>query len=96
MRETDGLKTILTLGPVNRRGPDLTVELSLQVTLPLPEQDGDLPDRVESAVHRAGLEVQRRLFRVLIEKADHEPVLGRRHGKGASKNNSALSTGCVP
>src|SRR3954453_7017799 len=84
VRDTDGLKTTLTLGPVNRRGPDLSVELDLQVTLPLPEQDGDLPDRVEAAVHRAGLEVQRPLFRALIEKADHELVLQRRHGKAGA------------
>jgi len=81
VRDTDGLKTNLTLGPVNCQGPDLSVELGLQVILPLPEQDRDLPDRIEAAVHRAGLEVQRRLFRALIEKADHELVLQRRHGK---------------
>src|SRR3954467_3799300 len=81
VRDTDGLKTTLTLGPVNRQGPTLSVEIGLQVALPLPEQDRDLPDRIEAAVHRAGLEVQRRLFRALIEKADHELVLRCRHGK---------------
>src|SRR3954449_4452205 len=81
VRDTDGLKTTLTLGPVNRRGPTLSIELGLQVASPLPEQDGDLPDRIEAAVHQVGLEVQRRLFRALIEKADQELVLSRRHGK---------------
>ena len=81
MRQTDGLQTTITLGPVNRHGPDLSVELALQITLPMPDQDEHLPDRIEAAVHQAGLEVQRRLFRVLIEKADHELVLQRRHGK---------------
>jgi hypothetical protein len=81
VRDTDGLKTNLTLGTVNCQGPDLSVELGLQLTLPLPEQDRDLPDRIEVAVHRAGLEVQRRLFRALIEKADQELVLQRRQGK---------------
>jgi len=81
VRDTDGLKTILTLGPVNRQGFDLSVGLELQITLPLPQQDHDLPDRIEAAVHQAGLEVQRRLFRALIEKADRELVLSRRHGK---------------
>jgi hypothetical protein len=84
VRDTDGLKTTLTLGTVNRQGRDLSVELELQVTLPLPEQDRDLPDRVEAAVHQAGLEVQRRLFRALIEKADNELVLQRRHGKAGA------------
>jgi hypothetical protein len=37
---------------------------------------------MEAYVHQAGLEVQRRLFRALIEKADQELVLQQRHGKG--------------
>ena len=32
-------------------------------------------DTIEATVHAAGLEVQRRLFRALIEKADRELVL---------------------
>src|SRR4051812_4637690 len=49
--------------------------------LPLPDQDDQLPDQIEAFVHQAGLDVQRRLFRALIEKADQELVLQRRHGK---------------
>jgi hypothetical protein len=82
VRDTDGLQTTITLGPVNHDGPTLTLELGLQMALPMPDQDEHLPDRIEAAVHHAGLEVQRRLFRALIEKADHELVLQRRHGKG--------------
>src|SRR4051812_17252049 len=82
VRDTDGLQATLTLGPVNRQGPTLTLELGLQMTLPMPDQDEHLPDQVEAFVHHAGLEVQRRLFRALIEKADQELVLQRRHGKG--------------
>src|SRR6185437_7297669 len=52
------------------------------MTPPLPDQDEHLPDRIEAFVHQAGLEVRRRLFRALIEKADQELVLQRRHGKG--------------
>src|SRR3954451_20636733 len=52
------------------------------MTLPLPEQDEHLPDQIEAFVHQAGLEIQRQLFRALIEKADQELVLQRRHGKG--------------
>src|SRR3954464_9619758 len=54
------------------------------MTLPLPDQDEHLPDQIEAFVHHAGLEVQRRLFQVLIEKADHELVLQQRHGKGGA------------
>ena len=52
------------------------------MTLPMPDQDEHLPDRIEACVHRAGLEIQWRLFRALVEKADQELVLQRRHGKG--------------
>src|SRR4051812_21858510 len=50
------------------------------MSLPMPLQDEHLPDRIEAHVHQAGLELQRRLFRALIEKADHELVLRHRHG----------------
>src|SRR6476660_4905457 len=52
------------------------------MTLPLPDQDEHLPDQIEAFVHQAGLEVQRRLFRALIEKADQELILQRRRGRG--------------
>src|SRR4051812_5328753 len=51
------------------------------MSLPMPLQDEHLPDRIEAHVHQAGLQLQRQLFRVLIEKADHELVLQQRHGK---------------
>src|SRR5919112_438317 len=82
VRDTDGLQTTIALSPVNREGPTLSLELTLQMTVPLPDQDKHLPDQIEAFVHQAGLEVQRRLFQVLIEKADQELILQRRHGKG--------------
>ena len=84
MRDTNDLQTTITLGPVNRQGSTLALELGLQMSLPLPDQDEHLPDQIEAFVHHAGLEVQRRLFRALIEKADQELVLQRRHGKGGA------------
>ena len=65
-------------------GQTLSLELALQMTLPMPDQDEHLPDQIEAFVHQAGLELQRRLFQVLIEKADQELVLQRRHGKGGA------------
>jgi hypothetical protein len=82
VRDADDLQTTITLSPVNRQGQALSLELALQMTVPMPDQDEHLPDRIEAYVHHAGLEVQRRLFRALIEKADQELVLQRRHGKG--------------
>src|SRR4051794_26664482 len=84
VRETNGLQTTIASGPVNCQGQTLSLELQLQMTVPLPDQDEHLPDQIEAFVHRAGLEVQRRLFRALIEKADQELVLQRRHGKGGA------------
>ena len=82
MRATDGLQTTITVGPVNSHGQAISLEMSLGMSLPIPQQDEHLPDEIEAFVHQTGLEVQRQLFRVLIEKADQELVLQHRHGKG--------------
>ncbi len=84
MRDTNGLETTITLGPVNSEGQTLSLELGLRMALPMPSQDEHLPDQMEAYVHQVGLEAQRRLFQVLIEKADQELVLQRRHGKGGA------------
>jgi Uncharacterised protein family (UPF0236) len=84
VRETNGLQTTISCSPVNRTDQVLSLELSLQMTLPMPNQDEHLPDRIEAHVHQAGLELQRRLFQVLIEKADRELVLQQRHGRGGA------------
>ncbi|MGZ3489148.1 MAG: hypothetical protein ACXVBY_20060, partial [Isosphaeraceae bacterium] len=84
MRATAGLQTTLTLGSVNHDGQAFSLGLSLEMCLPRLQQDEHLPDQIEACVHQAGLEVQRRLFQVLIEKADQELVLQHRHGKGGA------------
>src|SRR5208282_2479216 len=84
MRATDGLQTTITLGCVNHDGQAFSLGLSLQMSLPILQQDEHLPDQIEAYVHQAGLTVQRRLFQVLIEKADQELVLQQRHGKGGA------------
>jgi len=82
VRATDGLQTTITFNAVTRIDQTLSLELSLAMSLPMPHQDEHLPDQIEASVHQAGLELQRRLFQVLIEKADHELVLEQRHGRG--------------
>ena len=82
MRDTNDLQTTITLSPVNCQGQILSLELQLQMTVPMPHQDEHLPDQIEAFAHQAGLELQRRLFQVLIEKADQGLVLQHRHGKG--------------
>src|SRR5271157_3549249 len=84
MRATDGLQTTITLGSVKPSGQVFSLELSLEMSLPMPQQDEHLPDQIEAFVHQAGLTVQRRLFQVLIEKADQELVLQRPQGKGGA------------
>jgi hypothetical protein len=82
VRATDGLQTTITFSPVNVIDQTVSLETSMGMSLPMPHQDEHLPDQIEAYVHQAGLEFQRRLFRVLIEKADQELVLHLRHGKG--------------
>src|SRR4051794_24393381 len=69
VRDTDGLQTTVNLGPVKRAGQDLSASLTMAITLPMPDQDEHLPDVLEAAVHAAGLEAQRRLFRALRQRA---------------------------
>jgi hypothetical protein len=82
VRATDGLQTTIMCSPVNRVDQTLSLDLSLGMSLPMPHQDEHLPDQIEAYLHKAGLEFQRRLFQVLIEKADQELALQQRHGKG--------------
>ena len=84
MRATNDLQTTITLGSVKPHGQAFALELALEISLPMPRQDEHLPDQIEAYVHQAGLEVQRRLFQVLIEKADQELVLQHRHGKAGA------------
>lgn len=84
MRQTSDLQTTITCSPVNRTDQVLSLELSLEMTLPIPDQDEHLPDQIEAHVHQVGLQLQRQLFRVLIEEADHELVLQLRHGKAGA------------
>ena len=68
MCATDGLQTTIAFGPVNLLDQTISLELSLGMSLPMRLQDEHLPDQIESYVHQAGLEIQRRLFRVLAAR----------------------------
>ena len=81
MRATDDLQTTITLGSVKPNAQAFSLELSLEMSLPTPRQDEHLPDQIEAFVHHAGLDVERRLFQVLMEKADQELILEQRQGK---------------
>jgi hypothetical protein len=81
VRTTDDAHTSLTLDPVNQQDRTVSVSLQLRLDFPLPAQDEHLPGAIEAHVHHAGLEVQRALFRALIEHADRQLVLTTRSGK---------------
>jgi hypothetical protein len=81
VRPTDPLEATITVGPVNLRDHTVALEAGLQITFPMPDHDEHLPEQIEAYVHQAGLQLQRRLFQLLIEKADRDLVFHRRHGK---------------
>jgi hypothetical protein len=80
VRTTDELQATVTVEPVKQQDQAVSVGLQLHVTFTLPPQDEHLPHAIEAHVHRAGLEVQRALFRALIEHADRQLVLAGRRG----------------
>src|SRR5690349_7694586 len=82
VRTTDAAQATVTLEPVKQRDQTVSARLQLYVQFRLPAQDGDLPHVIEAHVHQASLEVQRVLFRALIEHADGQLVLAARAGKG--------------
>ena len=75
VRATNDLETTIHVSPVNGDGQVFSLEMALETTLPIPPQDEHLTDQIEACVHRAGLEIRRKLFEVLIENADKELVL---------------------
>ena len=47
----------------------------------MPDQDADLPRRLEAAIEHGGPVLKRRWFQPAIVRADRERVLAQRHGK---------------
>src|SRR3954452_6646354 len=82
VRTTDEPQATVTLDPVKQQDRTVSAALHLEVTFTLPPQDEHLPHAIEAHVHRAGLEVQRALFRALIRHADGQLVLAARAGQG--------------
>ena len=72
-----------------------SLELSLEMSVPTPQQDEHLPDQIEAFAHQAGLTVQCRLFQVLNEKADQDLVLQHRHGNGGTAEGPWLQVSAL-
>src|SRR5207244_1451728 len=62
-------------------GGEMAMAALVQVNCPVPEQNEQLPDRIELMSAEAGRNFSQELFRLAIEKADLELVLSNRGGK---------------
>src|SRR3954471_5579962 len=81
MRAPQELQATVTDAQVKVRDQRLILQAQLRLELPLPEQDADLPKRLEAGIERGGQVLKRLLFQNAIEQADTELALARRHGK---------------
>jgi hypothetical protein len=81
MRTPQELQPTVTLETVKIQENRLIFQAQVGLEMPLPEQDAELPRRLEAGVERAGQMLKRRLFQHAIERADAELLLARRHGK---------------
>ncbi len=52
MRATDGLQTTIALGHVKDNGQVLSLELSLEISMPVPKQDEHSPTKSKHAFIR--------------------------------------------
>jgi len=81
MRTPQELQPTVTMETVKIQDDCLILQAQVRLQMPLPQQDAELPRRLEAGVERAGQMLKRRLFQHAIERADAELLLARRHGK---------------
>src|SRR4051812_19219563 len=81
MRAPQELQATITDAQVKVQDQRLILQAQVCLELPLPEQDADLPKRLEAGIERGGQLLKRRLFQNAIEQADTELILARRQGK---------------
>src|SRR3954468_16574416 len=81
MRAPQGLQATITDSQVKLQDRRLILQAQLRLELPMPEQDAELPGRLEAGIERGGQELKRRLFQQAVEQADAALILARRHGK---------------
>jgi hypothetical protein len=66
---------------VKIRDDRLILQAKICLQLPMPEQDAELPGRLEAGIECGGQILKRRLFQQAVEQADAELILARRRGK---------------
>ena len=81
MRTPQGHQATVALDPVTIPDGSITLQAHKTLELSLPDQDADLPRRLEAAIEHGGQVLKRRWFQQAIERADRELVLAQRHGK---------------
>src|SRR3954463_4719098 len=81
MRTPQELQATVTDETVKIQDRCLILQAQLRLELPMPEQDADLPGRLEAGIERGGQVLKRRLFQRAVEQADSELILAKRHGK---------------
>jgi hypothetical protein len=81
MRTPQELQATVTDQTVKIQDRRLILQAQLRLELPMPEQDADLPGRLEAGIERGGQVLKRRLFQQAVEQADAELILAKRHGK---------------
>jgi hypothetical protein len=81
MRAPQEFQATVTTEPVKVQDRRLILQAQLRLELPMPEQDADLPGRLEAGIERGGQMLNRRLFQQAVEQADAELILAKRHGK---------------
>jgi hypothetical protein len=81
MRAPQELQATVTDAQVKVQDQRLILQAHVCLELTLPEQDADLPKRLEAGIERGGQLLKRRLFQNAIERADTELILARRRGK---------------
>jgi hypothetical protein len=81
MRAPQEIQATVDAAQVKIQDRRLILQAQVSLELPMPEQDADLPSRLEASIERAGQMLKRRLFQQAVEQADAELVLAKRHGK---------------
>ncbi len=81
MRAPQELQATVTAEQVKIQDQRLILQAQICLELPMPEQDADLPRRLEAGIERGGQVLKRCLFQHAVEQADAELVLAQRHGK---------------
>jgi len=81
MHATDEVQVGFGHQQVQVEGGRLTMQVQVELDLPMPASDERLPQQIEQSVDQAGQRFKREMFRLAMEKADAELVVAGRDGE---------------